>query len=97
MGVEIVSEHVAPTEGCPRISASGRAEDPFFKCPALALVDDDSGSEEFLKNSVNALLGCRAFLWDVLMDGEWTACARERLRELTELYGSEKVGKAFEE
>jgi hypothetical protein len=46
---------------------------------------------------VRRLLECRAFLWDVLTDGEWTGCSRGLLRKLTALYGPEKILTAFGE
>lgn len=82
---------------CPRASGGGVGKSPVDNCPALELVDVGEGGEEFLEETVSALLGCRAFLWDVLLDGEWTGCAAKKLRELAEIYGWEKVCAAFEE
>lgn len=96
MGEERLAEQSVGSSSCPRISGSGATPDPCFKCPALEWVEEAPGSPEHLGETVNALLGCRAFLWDVLLDGEWTGCARERLRELAAVYGSERVGAAFD-
>ncbi len=49
-----------------------------------------------LEAQVKTLLGCRAFLWDMLLEGEWTGCSRKLVRELVKLYGANEVSLAFE-
>lgn len=97
MGEERVAEIQAGRPACPgtRLADPGAAGED--SCPALLPVEAEPGSEEYLGEAVSALLGCRAFLWDVLLDGDWTGCARKRLRELSEGYGWERVCQAMEE
>ena len=66
-------------------------------CRALCGMGLEPGTPGHLAATVEALLGCRSFLWDVLTDGEWSGCARREIRKLTKVYGSEAVAKAFEE
>lgn len=66
------------------------------ECPALDALQMREGEPGHLEASVAALLGCRSFLWDILMGGGWTGCARPALRQLNALYGKEAVVKAFE-
>jgi hypothetical protein len=64
-------------------------------CPALVGVKGNSTAPS-LSEQVAALLGCRAFLWDVLLDGDWCGCARKHLNNLTNRYGARAVGEAFD-
>lgn len=68
-------------------------------CPVLADEAGDGGKPEgeSLRREVRGLLACRHFLWDVLLDGDWTGCARGHLRRLTARYGAEAVTRSFEE
>ena len=89
--------------GCEdRMRRSGQCGRPGARvgeCAALGSLrarpggDDGDGGPE---REVRALLGCRAFLWDVLLDGEWTGCARHEVRRLCERYGADAVTRAFE-
>jgi len=75
---------------CPKLGGDG-------ECPALLLeTSSDEAPEGGLNREVSALLGCRSFLWDVLLEGDWTGCAREHLRRLTRRYGAEAVSESFE-
>jgi hypothetical protein len=49
-----------------------------------------------IDGEVEALLGCRGFLWDVLLDGEWSSCSRPLIRRLVRSYGAAAVKKAFD-
>ncbi len=86
--------------GCPRVArAQGFAARCDGLCPALSgrRCGDEEADAQVLASEVEGLLGCRGFLWDVLMDGEWTGCARQRLAELAARYGAERVADAFEQ
>lgn len=93
--MEKIGEGPKGISKCPR--AAGAGSGVSDSCPALELLEADEGTEEHLREAVSALLGCRAFLWDVLLDGEWTGCAAKKLGELAGLHGWEKVCAAFEE
>lgn len=74
--------------GCFRQGAGER------ECPAVdGLAAKDVPSVEA---EAEALLGCRGFLWDILLEGRWTGCARERLRRLCARHGARAVAAAFE-
>lgn len=95
MGGEVIQAGENGAARCPR-TENGSIEDDPCECPALTCVTAAEPSGEHLAQCVEALLSCRAFLWDVLMDGGWTGCARKRLKLLTALYGPEAVGEAFD-
>lgn len=97
MGVERLAEGKISSSPCPRAITGGAAPATVESCPALEFLAAEPGSEAHLAEAVGSMLDCRAFLWDVLLDGEWTGCAAGLLRELAELYGWEKVLGAFEE
>ena len=84
---------VAPQGGrCPRTGMGG--------CEVLgeeAAQGGGGGEGRGVQEAVDRLLGCRAFLWDVLLEGEWTGCAREQLRVLCAGYGWRALMDAFEE
>lgn len=63
------------------------------RCEAL---EELSGEGAGLPEKVEALLGCKGFLWDVLLDGEWSSCSRPLIRLLVRSYGAEAVKRAFD-
>lgn len=82
-----------------RTGQCGRPGQSTGGCSVLASLSSRSGGQgdgDSPTREVRALLGCRAFLWDVLLDGEWTGCARDEVRALCAKYGAEPVARAFE-
>ncbi|TAL16216.1 hypothetical protein EPN96_10230 [bacterium] len=65
------------------------------RCEALEEMAEER-ERAGLREKVEALLGCRGFLWDVLLDGEWSACSRPLIRLLVRAYGAEAVKRAFD-
>ena len=97
MGADRITESSFESSTCPRVGERCTKFGEETRCPALAGIEYGPGSPGHLDASVQALMGCRSFLWDVLMDGGWTGCARQELRKLTALYGPLAVSQAFEE
>jgi len=64
-------------------------------CPLVA--NSKGGAVSEPAELVAALLDCRGFLWDVLLDGEWTNCSRRLVKSLVDTFGSERVSAAFGE
>lgn len=95
MGVDQIIETGFENVKCPRLM--GECGRGGRGCPALESLEMPPGSAGHLEASVQALMGCRSFLWDVLTDGEWTGCARRELRTLKTLYGVEALSTAFGE
>lgn len=65
-------------------------------CPAVDGLAGAAGGAPAAEEEVEALLGCRGFLWDILLEGRWTGCSRERLRRLCARHGAGAVAAAFE-
>lgn len=63
---------------------------PHTDCPAIANCTS-------ITQIATALLNCRGFLWDSLMDGAYTGCKPIILDCMVKTYGVENVLKAFEE
>lgn len=76
-------------------NACGCGCDEGEGCRALAGLSGGSGGEG-VSREARALLGCRSFLWDVVLDGGWTGCARRHLRRMRKQHGAEAVARAFE-
>ncbi|PLX46578.1 MAG: hypothetical protein C0609_00160 [Deltaproteobacteria bacterium] len=84
------------------VSAKSDSTIPTYKecreaatCPLVA--ESATCQEVSLNDLVERLLDCRGFLWDILLDGEWTHCSRRLVRSLVDVFGSEDVSKAFGE
>ncbi len=63
------------------------------RCEALGLLEEGVG----LKEEAEALLACKSFLWDVLLEGEWSGCSRSLVRTLAKKHGPLAVKKIFDE
>jgi hypothetical protein len=92
--VQTNKDHNTAARGCTRQALRCDTTAP---CACAALDKASEADEAGLQGQVKKLLECRGFMWDVLMEGEWTGCSRTILRELTAAYGPEAMLKAFEE